>query len=64
DLLITSDGAKLLSDALPRNATDVEEWMDRLLNDERPQLSRHSAMPDMPREVRPPPGRRNAWCRR
>ncbi|GAA3493980.1 aminopeptidase P family protein [Streptomyces prasinosporus] len=31
DLLITSDGAKLLSDALPRNATDVEEWMDRLL---------------------------------
>ncbi|WP_431999033.1 aminopeptidase P family protein [Streptomyces fungicidicus] len=31
DLLITSDGAKLLSDALPRNATDVEEWMARLL---------------------------------
>ncbi|WP_343240704.1 MULTISPECIES: aminopeptidase P family protein [unclassified Streptomyces] len=31
DLLITADGAKLLSDALPRNAADVEEWMARLL---------------------------------
>ncbi|MFF6995921.1 aminopeptidase P family protein [Streptomyces sp. NPDC008313] len=33
DLLITANGAKLLSDALPRKATEVEEWMAQLLDD-------------------------------
>ncbi len=33
DLVITADGARLLSDALPRAADDVEEWMARLLDD-------------------------------
>ncbi|MEU0003617.1 aminopeptidase P family protein [Streptomyces sp. NPDC006314] len=31
DLLITSDGARLLSGALPRSADAVEEWMGRLI---------------------------------
>ncbi|MCL6298099.1 aminopeptidase P family protein [Streptomyces kronopolitis] len=31
DLVITADGARLLSGALPRTADGVEEWMDRLL---------------------------------
>ncbi len=32
DLVITADGAKLLSGALPRTADGVEEWMARLLD--------------------------------
>lgn len=31
DLVITADGARLMSTALPRTADAVEEWMDRLL---------------------------------
>jgi Xaa-Pro aminopeptidase len=27
DILVTADGAKNLSDALPRTSADVEEWM-------------------------------------
>lgn len=30
DILITEDGARILSDQLPRNASDVESWMDRV----------------------------------
>ncbi|AQW55317.1 aminopeptidase P family protein [Streptomyces violaceusniger] len=32
DLVITADGARLMSSALPRTADAVEEWMDRLLS--------------------------------
>ncbi|MGP3939938.1 aminopeptidase P family protein [Streptomyces sp. 6N106] len=32
DLVITADGARLMSTALPRTADAVEEWMDRLLS--------------------------------
>lgn len=32
DLVITADGAKLLSGALPRTVDGVEEWMARLLD--------------------------------
>ena len=31
DLVITADGARLMSSALPRTADGVEEWMDGLL---------------------------------
>ncbi len=31
DILVTADGSRNLSDALPRGATEVEEWMSRLL---------------------------------
>lgn len=31
DLVITSDGARLMSSALPRTADGVEEWMESLL---------------------------------
>lgn len=30
DILITSDGYRILSDQLPRTAADVESWMDKL----------------------------------
>ena len=30
DILVTADGSRNLSAALPRTAADVEEWMDRL----------------------------------
>ncbi|PYC77204.1 Xaa-Pro aminopeptidase [Streptomyces tateyamensis] len=31
DLVITEDGARLMSGALPRSVADIEEWMDGLL---------------------------------
>ena len=30
DLVITSDGARLMSAALPRRADEIEEWMSAL----------------------------------
>lgn len=32
DLVITADGARLMSSALPRTADDIEEWMATLLD--------------------------------
>ena len=31
DILVTADGSRNLSDGLPRDASDVEEWMSRLM---------------------------------
>ena len=31
DILVTADGSRNLSDGLPRGASDVEEWMSRLM---------------------------------
>lgn len=33
DLVITEDGARLMSSALPRHPDEIESWMERLLNE-------------------------------